>query len=177
MDDEDQTAQDARVDKLWKTLDTRNEGRLSLGGLKNGLSNINHRLYHPVLRGSSLTFSIALKNADSLLQDVMKALDTNRDGQIDYSGAFRREYQCVTQLRNQSEFRKFVEQTERQLWQLFKSIDRDHNGQLDKGEIKSAFERAGIMLPGTKLDQFFFEVDTNHDGVITFDEWRYLHLS
>ena len=29
------------------------------------------------------------------------------------------------------------------------------------------------MLPNAKLDQFFSEVDTNHDGVITFDEWRY----
>lgn len=36
---------------------------------------------------------------------------------------------------------------------------------------------AGIKLPGTKLDQFFSEVDTNHDGVITFDEWRYSNLS
>ena len=89
MDDEDQTAQDARVEKLWKTLDTRNEGRLSLSGLKKGLSNINHRLYPSILRGSFLTVSIALKNADSLLQDVMKALDTNQDGQIDYYGAFK----------------------------------------------------------------------------------------
>lgn len=47
MDGEDQIAQDARVNKLWKTLDTRNEGRLNLNGLKKGLSNINHRLYHP----------------------------------------------------------------------------------------------------------------------------------
>lgn len=70
------------------------------------------------------------------------------------------------------EFRKFVEQTEKQLWQLFKSIDRDHNGQLDKAELRSAFGTAGISLPGAKLDQFFSEVDTNRDGVITFDEWR-----
>lgn len=89
MDGEDQTAQDARVDKLWKTLDTRNEGQLNLNGLKKGLSNINHRSNHPVLLGSFLTASAALKNADSLLQDVMNAVDTNRDGRIDYSGAFR----------------------------------------------------------------------------------------
>lgn len=88
MDGEDQTAQDARVDKLWKTLDTRNEGRLNLIGLKKGLSEINHRLYQLILLGSFLTVIIALKNADSLLQDVMKAVDTNQDGRIDYSGAF-----------------------------------------------------------------------------------------
>lgn len=56
------------------------------------------------------------------------------------------------------------------------TIDHDNNGQLDKGEIRSAFEKAGIKLPGTKLDQFFSEVDTNHDGVITFDEWRYPNM-
>lgn len=89
MDGEDQTAQDARVEKLWKTLDTRNEGRLNLNGLKKGLSEINHRLYHLILLGSFLTIRIALKNADSLLQDVMKAVDTNQDGCIDYSGAFK----------------------------------------------------------------------------------------
>ena len=88
MDGEDQTVQDARVNKLWKTLDTRNEGRLNLSGLKKGLSKINHRSYHPVLLGRFLTVTTALKNADSLLQDVMNAVDTNRDGRIDYSGAF-----------------------------------------------------------------------------------------
>lgn len=87
MDGEDRTAQDARVNKLWKTLDTRNEGQLNLNGLKKGLSIINHRSYHPVLLGRFLRVTTALKNADSLLQDVMKAVDTNRDGRIDYSGA------------------------------------------------------------------------------------------
>ena len=66
-----------------------------------------------------------------------------------------------------------MEQTEQELWQLFKTIDRDHNGQLDKAELKSAFVTAGIVLPSAKLDQFFAEVDTNNDGVISFDEWRY----
>jgi hypothetical protein len=31
--------------------------------------------------------SIALKNADSLLHDVLKAVDTSGDGQIQYNGA------------------------------------------------------------------------------------------
>lgn len=70
------------------------------------------------------------------------------------------------------EFRTFVEQTEKELLKLFKSIDRDQNGQLDKSELKLAFTRAGLAVPNTKLDQFFAEVDTNNDGVISFDEWR-----
>lgn len=71
------------------------------------------------------------------------------------------------------EFRAFVEQTEKELLKLFRSIDRDHNGQLDKAELKSAFTGAGLTVPNSKLDQFFSEVDVNHDGVISFEEWRY----
>lgn len=171
--DEDQAAQDARVEKLWKALDTRREGQLNLEALKKGLAKINHREGHVQVYSSLQTDNPpALKNADTLLQDILKAVDTSGDGMIQYCGM------CIpftfgTENLSWTEFRTFVEQTERELWRLFKSIDRDHNGQLDKGELMSAFDNAGIILPKAKLDQFFSEVDTNHDGVITFDEWRY----
>lgn len=43
MDLEDQRARDARVDKLWRTLDTGNEGQLDINGLKRGLIKMDHR--------------------------------------------------------------------------------------------------------------------------------------
>ncbi|MCJ1476792.1 hypothetical protein MMC13_005461 [Lambiella insularis] len=139
MDGESHKEQDERVEKLWRTLDTRNQGQLDLAGLKKGLRKMDH----------------PLQDADALLQDVMKAVDTSKDGRIQYS-----------------EFREFVEQTEKELWHLFKSIDRDHNGQLDKTELQAAFARAGLVIPKAKFEDFFSEIDTNHDGAITFDEWR-----
>lgn len=96
-----------------------------------------------------------LKNANDMLRDVVKAMDKNGDQMIQYE-----------------EFRNFVERTEKELFSLFHSIDRDHNGKLDKEELKAAFKRAGLTVPNSKLDQFFAEVDENHDGYITFDEWR-----
>ena len=41
--DEDQAAKDARVEKLWKALDTKEEGQLDLDALKRGLIKIHHR--------------------------------------------------------------------------------------------------------------------------------------
>ena len=70
------------------------------------------------------------------------------------------------------EFRTFVEHTENELWLLFKSIDRDHNGKIDKDELRHAISKAGLVVDNSKLERFFDEVDTNHDGTITFDEWR-----
>ena len=139
MNGETQEHRDARIKELWQTLDTRSTGQLDLDGLKKGLRKMDH----------------PLKNADSLLHDVLKAVDTSGDGQIQFN-----------------EFRVFVEHAERELWQLFESIDRDHNGALDKDEMRAAFSRAGLTISNAKLDQFFDEVDVNHDGSIDFDEWR-----
>ena len=62
-----------------------------------------------------------------------------------------------------AEFRIFVENTERELYTLFNSIDRDHDGRLDKSELRGAFKKAGLSVPDSKLNQFFAEVDRNHD--------------
>ena len=61
MDGEDQAAQDARVEKLWKTLDTRNEGQLNLSGLKKGLTKIDHRSSMVQLLESCLTGIVSSK--------------------------------------------------------------------------------------------------------------------
>jgi solute carrier family 25 (mitochondrial phosphate transporter), member 23/24/25/41 len=70
------------------------------------------------------------------------------------------------------EFLSFVKHTEKELLLLFRSIDHNEDGKLSKDELQAAFMRAGLAVPSSKLDQFFAEVDTNHDGVISFDEWR-----
>ncbi len=55
---------------------------------------------------------------------------------------------------------------------LFRSIDKDHDGRLDRDELRAAFQRAGLAVPARSLTQFFDEMDMNHDGFISFDEWR-----
>lgn len=44
MDTESAHAQDARVDALWTTLDTRKQGYLDLAALKKGLRKLDHRM-------------------------------------------------------------------------------------------------------------------------------------
>ncbi|KAL8940447.1 MAG: hypothetical protein Q9216_002817 [Gyalolechia sp. 2 TL-2023] len=158
MHRDNQQAQDKRVERLWNTLDTQNEGHLDVRGLRKGLDQIDH----------------PLKNADEMLHDVLAAVDTDGDGRIQYAGTSLSipSKQNCTDACAIEEFRTFVERTENELLKLFKSIDRNQNGQLDKSELKSAFARAGLTIPSSKLDQFFSEVDTNKDGVISFEEWR-----
>ena len=70
------------------------------------------------------------------------------------------------------EFRTFIEHTEAELWNLFKSIDRNHDGRLHKSELRAAFSSANIAVNSGKLDSFFDHVDGNRDGEISYEEWR-----
>ncbi|QKX58054.1 uncharacterized protein TRUGW13939_05175 [Talaromyces rugulosus] len=128
-----------RVDKLWETIDTRKQGYVDYNGLKRGLKKMDH----------------PLKNADSMLHQVFKTVDTSGDGRIQYN-----------------EFRDFVYHADDALWELFQSIDRDHNGQLDRNELKEAFSKAGITVSNSTLDEFLEQMDQNNDGVISYTEWR-----
>jgi hypothetical protein len=74
------------------------------------------------------------------------------------------------------EFRTFVQETERELLALFKSIDYNNDGKISKAELRAALSRAGMAVPNSSLDNFFTEVDTNNDGAISFEEWRYVYL-
>lgn len=71
-----------------------------------------------------------------------------------------------------AEFQTFVEETEKELLALFRSIDINGDGKLSKDELRNALRRAGLTVPNNKLDNFFSEVDTNGDGHISFEEWR-----
>lgn len=71
------------------------------------------------------------------------------------------------------EFRDFVYHADDALWDLFQSIDRDHNGELDRNELQEAFSKAGITVSNSTLDQFLEQMDQNNDGVISYNEWRY----
>ena len=89
MDREDRSVQDARCKKLWRTLlDDGKQDQLNIKGLKNGLNKMDHRTRTTINTKAAcpIDLSLALKNADSLLHDVLRALDLNGDGHIEYHG-------------------------------------------------------------------------------------------
>ncbi|KXT16547.1 hypothetical protein AC579_6278 [Pseudocercospora musae] len=110
--------------------------------------------YEALKRGLVL-MNHPLKDADGLIKDMLTSCDIDHDGKISYD-----------------EFTRFCTRTEKELWKLFKSIDRDNSGNLDKSELSAACERAGIAVSNARLDRFFSYIDKDHDGTIDFGEWR-----
>lgn len=161
MDGESQAQREARLRSLWLKLDTKRKGTLDFEALKRGLVAANHRMRQESRKEGDdmLTcMTIALKDADNMIKDMLTACDIDHDGKISYD-----------------EFCRFCTETEKELWQLFQSIDKDHSGKLDKGELSSAFERAGVAVSSARLDRFFSYIDKDRDGTIDFNEWRGRH--
>ncbi|KAF2216928.1 hypothetical protein CERZMDRAFT_108814 [Cercospora zeae-maydis SCOH1-5] len=107
------------------------------------------------LKRGLLAANHPLKDADGMIKDMLRACDIDHDGKISYD-----------------EFSRFCTETEKELWLLFQSIDKDHSGRLDKGELSSAFEKAGVAVSKARLDRFFAYIDKDRDGTIDFNEWR-----
>jgi hypothetical protein len=90
------------------------------------------------------------------------------------NSAYERTERVLTLLLRPTEFRTFVQRAERQLHDLFLSIDKDGNGKLDMKELQAAFRSAGLTVSNQRLTEFFNDMDHNNDGYITFNEWRYV---
>jgi Ca2+-binding EF-hand superfamily protein len=53
---------------------------------------------------------------------------------------------------------------------FFDMLDRDSNGQLDKQEVMDGAQKVGMSEAET--ERFFTMLDTNKDGVLSFDEFK-----
>ncbi|KAI5310638.1 hypothetical protein KEM55_004213, partial [Ascosphaera atra] len=95
-----------------------------------------------------------LKHANKLITELFCAVDSDQDGKIKFQ-----------------EFQDFLRRTEVELRKLFDDIDKEKNGHLDKAELRKAFKSAGLTVGKKKLDAFFDKIDTDNDGVISFEEW------
>ncbi|KAK7206399.1 mitochondrial carrier domain-containing protein [Myxozyma melibiosi] len=96
-----------------------------------------------------------LQNAIGITNEVITLVDQSGDGTIQYP-----------------EFLQFVERTEDHLWALFQSVDKDHNGRLDRADVAAALQSSGLSVSADRLDQFFKSMDQNNDNAITYNEWR-----
>uniref|UniRef100_A0A7S2VFZ2 EF-hand domain-containing protein n=1 Tax=Entomoneis paludosa TaxID=265537 RepID=A0A7S2VFZ2_9STRA len=99
----------------------------------------------------------------SELQEMIQSVDDNGDGEIDFD-----EFLILMKSRIGSQ------DADEELKEAFRVFDTDDSGEIDKKELKRLMKKLGQKLSEAELDAMMAEVDTNGDGVISFEEFKAL---
>ncbi|KAH3713110.1 calmodulin-beta-like [Dreissena polymorpha] len=106
--------------------------------------------------------SMGVQMTGEELEAAMKKIDTNKDGQISYS-----EFKTFVMR----QFHESSGSKEDQIRQVFRMIDRDDNGYIQKAEIRRAVKALGETLTNAELEDMMREADLNNDGKINYEEF------
>jgi len=101
---------------------------------------------------------------DDKIKSIFESMDTNRDGKV-----------------NAKEFIEWFDKEEtkegiksyfhQKTLQIFKELDTDNSGFLDRKEIEMATIQLGEDFSDKKLDAIFTQMDTNKDGKVQLNEF------
>lgn len=129
------------IKEMFKKMDSNNDGIVSVDELKAGLRNF----------GSQL--------AESEAQMLIEAVDTNGKGTLDY-GEFLAVLLHLRRMANDEHLHK-----------AFSYFDKDGNGYIEPDELRDALMEDGADDCTDVANDIFQEVDTDKDGLISYDEF------
>lgn len=142
--------QEMRLLEIFKKLDENNDGTLTLEELKDG-------------------FQCYLQNeymSEYDFEEIMKKVDTNQNGQIDYSEFIMSacQYQDVI--------------TDVNLKIAFDLFDLDQNGEITPLELKHVLSnnKNNDEIVDDEWERLLSEFDQNGDGSISFSEFKQMML-
>lgn len=98
---------------------------------------------------------MGLPHAAGNVEEFIEKSDLAKSGNVDFA-----------------EFIHYVMEHEKQLMVVFKSVDENRDGNIDKGEILMAFKKLGIRLSDSDAMRLLQRMDKDGSLTISFDEWR-----
>lgn len=133
-----------RLLSVFKEIDLDHDGQLDKEEVRQALSKMNE------LQGTQFN-----------IDEIFAQVDVNKTQKIDFT-----EFLLAT-----VDYKKAMH--DKELKQIFDSIDKDHNGTLTKDEISEFFSLGGPEKQA-QVNALMSEVDVNKDGVISFTEFQTL---
>lgn len=140
-------ATEERLMQTFKQFDKNNDGILTVDELREGFRDF---------MGENIIF-------EDELQQIIKNIDFNNNGQIEYS-------EFVSAASNLKQLL-----TEKNLKQAFDLFDLDMNGEITPRELKhilGAKNDDGAALMDEEWERLINEFDSNGDGMINFSEFK-----
>ncbi|KAK9054936.1 hypothetical protein SSX86_026015 [Deinandra increscens subsp. villosa] len=129
------------IKEMFKTIDTDDDGTVTVEDLKIGLKKLNTQL------------------AESEIQSFVEAVDTNGKGTLDYG-----EFVAIS-----LHLRKMA--NDEHLHKAFSFFDKDGDGYIESDELRNALMEDGDDISADIANDIFQEVDTDKDGKISYEEF------
>jgi len=137
--------------ETFKTLDVDHDGQLTVKELKEGYVKI---------------MGMSNETAEEEAERIMKMIDTNGSGSIDYS-------EFVNATISKSNLLK-----KERLEAAFKMFDRNGDGRISADEMRFMFNDGKTHgIPEKVWEEWIQQVDKNADGGISIDEFREMMIS
>ncbi|XP_030061362.1 mitochondrial adenyl nucleotide antiporter SLC25A24 [Microcaecilia unicolor] len=130
-------AEDSKYSDLFNYLDKNQDGKVDIAELQEGL------------RGMGMTLE---KGAG---QKIVKAGDTNRDGQLDFN-----------------EFMRYLEEHEKKMKIAFKSLDKNNDGKIEASEVVQSLKGLGITISEDHARKILKSIDVDGTMSVDWNEWR-----
>ncbi|XP_052402771.1 calcium-binding mitochondrial carrier protein SCaMC-3 isoform X1 [Carassius gibelio] len=91
----------------------------------------------------------------SVEEQIVRAGDVNKDGQLDFE-----------------EFTEYLRSHEKRLRLMFRSLDRNNDGELDVGEIQQSLHNLGVDVTLEQAAKILQSMDKDQSMTIDWFEWR-----
>ncbi|KAJ8321854.1 hypothetical protein KUTeg_000325, partial [Tegillarca granosa] len=103
--------------------------------------------------------SLGQNPSEKELNDIVREVDKNGDGEIDFDEFFNMMLRKYQQKESGDEV----------IRRAFKVFDRDGDGQITMSELKSVLSHIGEKITDKDCEKLMKEADINGDGVINYD--------
>ena len=148
---------DEQLKNLFDKLDKNKDGKIEFDELKDYFSKLNAPKSG---NGPSGPLTDQENQAKEIFERISSKSESNGiTSSNDVKFSFR-------------DFVDYVNQTDTKIEIIFKDLDKNRDGVIDKSEIKNGFEKLGIILNEAQIDKLLQHLDQNNSLQIDWKEWR-----
>ena len=128
---------------------------------KNGDGSVTMREIQMLLK------SMGRDTTDAEIRKIVKAADKDNNGKIELN-------EFIMYMEKKNAIDKSITSEDDKIIKMFSFFDKDGDGLISRMELKNLLTQTGQEITDEEIDAIMQEVDGDNNGVIDFDEFKYM---